>query len=178
MARKRPTPSDIEVRNYKKRTGLFEVWFTDGCKFIGIQSRRKENAQSMMFFDQLKRCGFTIERSTGRNGKEGPFIAWLAVKGNPEAIAAALKLVAEPERCARCNGSGKISNPIPAPSLPATPNWMDGESREAFDLRHKKAADEYCAKHGVADTSWSSIVKCPVCRGCGRAAVVEEEAEA
>lgn len=170
--RRRPTPSDIEVRNYKKRTGLFQIWITSDLTHLAIQSRRKENAQSMIVMDQLKRCGFSIERSGTKS--DGPFIAWLAIKGNTKAITEGLKLVAEPERCERCRGNGKIPNPNPAPNLPQL-DWKAGETRDAFEVRLKRAQDDYCAKYGVSNTNWASITACPVCRGSGRTVAIEEE---
>ena len=163
---RRQTPTDIEHRNHKKRCGAFQVWVTEDLKFIGIQSNRKDNPQSVFVMEQLRRLGAEVQDLNPTKDKH-TLIAWVPVKAKPEATFAALKLVSIPDRCERCKGKGEIDNPVPMPQDP--PRGLMETSREYHDRVY---AERTAA--GIP-TSWGSIVKCPACLGSGRVAQVEDD---
>jgi len=72
-----------------------------------------------------------------------------------------------PEACARCEGHGEIKNPEPPPP-PAPPMWAPNDPSVAERYRE-------WAEAAAMRPQYVSIIRCPVCRGSGRAVTLESE---
>lgn len=158
------SPARIRRRNEEKRSGLLHFEVSEDGTTVRVWNYRKLRSAEKVAL-------MIIASSKGAlyDTKSGGLLAKFAI-GKPEVALGMLKLTPVPEACARCEGTGQIQNPIPAPQRP-THDWMN-ETREEFEVRRAAARVEYDAKHG---NGAYDIVECPICRGTGRAVQLESE---